>query len=228
MDRPVSLKKRAFEGLAQFLIALGIMVFLSAWSFRYWQGWVFWLAFSVPVTLITIYFLKKDPALIERRLKAGASAEKEPSQKLIQLLANIFFIALIVFPGIDRHLGWSHLSAYLVFLGDALLELGFLVIYFVFKENSYTSGVIEVAEKQRVVSTGPYRLVRHPMYAGALLIIVGIPLGLGSVWGMLFCLPMVGTLVWRLYDEEKYLSRNLAGYEEYRAKTRYRLIPLVY
>lgn len=228
MGRALSLRKRTFAGLAQFLVALGAMLFLPAWSLRYWEGWVFWFEFSVLVTLITIYFLYKDPALIERRLKAGPLVEKEKRQKIIQWFANFFFVALIIFPGIDHHFGWSHLSLRLIVLGDTLVALGLTVIFFVFRENSYTSGVIEVGKEQTVISTGPYRLVRHPMYAGAILLILGIPLALGSWWGLLLCVPMVAVIIWRLIDEEKYLSKNLAGYIDYCAMTRYRLVPGIY
>lgn len=228
MAQSLSLWKRTFAGLAQFLVALGAMLFLPAWSLRYWEGWVFWFEFSVLVTLITIYFLYKDPALIERRLKAGPLAEKEKRQKVIQWFANFFFLALIMFPGFDHHFGWSHLSLRLVVLGDTLVALGLTVIFFVFRENSYTSGVIEVGKEQTVISTGPYRLVRHPMYAGAILLILGIPLALGSYWGLLLCVPMVAVIIWRLIDEEKYLSKNLAGYIDYCAMTRHRLVPGIY
>jgi protein-S-isoprenylcysteine O-methyltransferase Ste14 len=228
MDSAASLHKRAFEGLAQFLIALGLFVFLPAWSLRYWQGWLFWAVFSASVTLITLYFVKNDPALIERRLQAGPGAEKERSQKIIQLFASACFAGLIIFPGIDRRFGWSHLSLLGVFAGDALVVLGLLVVFFVFKENSYTSGVIEVGSEQKVISSGPYRIVRHPMYAGSLLLILGIPLALGSVLGLLFCLPMTAALVWRLVDEERYLSLNLPGYLAYRETTRYRLVPWIF
>ena len=228
MDRPIPLRKRAFEGLAQFLIALGLMLFLSAWSLRYWQGWVFWFEFSVLVTWITVYFLKKDPALIERRLQAGPGAEKERIQKIIQTFTSVCFVALIIFPGIDHRFGWSHISLGLVAAGNAMIVLGLVIIFLVFKENSCTSGIVEVGQDQSVISTGPYRFVRHPMYAGALHLILGIPLALGSLWGLLFSVSMTGLIVWRLIHEEKYLSKNLSGYVAYCASTRYRLIPGIF
>ena len=226
--QPVSLRKRAFEGLAQFLVALAAFLFLPAWSLRYWQGWVFWFEFSLLVSLITVYFLGKDPALIERRLKAGPLAEKQKKQKTIQWFANFFFVSLIVFPGLDHHFGWSHAAVPAVFVGNGFVALGLGIVFLVFRENSYTSGIIEVGEEQTIVTTGPYRLVRHPMYSGAILLLVGIPLALGSLWGLLICVPMVAVIVWRLVDEEKYLSKNLPGYGEYRTTTRYRLVPRIY
>ena len=226
--QPVSLRKRAFEGLAQFLVALAAFLFLPAWSLRYWQGWVFWFEFSLLVSLITVYFLRKDPALIGRRLKAGPLAEKQNKQKIIQWFANFFFVSLIVFPGLDHHFGWSHIALAAVVVGNAFVALGLGIVFLVFRENSYASGTIEVGEGQTIVTTGPYRLVRHPMYSGAILLLIGIPLALGSLWGLLVCVPMVAVIVWRLVDEEKYLSKNLPVYDEYRTTTRYRLVPRIY
>ena len=228
MEKTASLRKRAWEGLAKFLIALSVLVFLPAWSLRYWQAWVFLLVFGVSVTLITAHFLRTDPALVERRLNVGATAEKEPTQKRIQAVASVLFIALVAFPGFDHHFGWSQLSAYTSLGGDALVALGLLVVFLVFRENSFTSAIVEVHQQQRVISSGPYRFVRHPMYAGSLIFMMGIPLALGSAWGLLLSIPMAATLVWRLVDEEKYLSINLPGYAEYRVNTPYRLLPGIY
>src|SRR5262249_50666756 len=154
-------------------VALAFMLFLPAWSVHYWQGWIFWLVFSSFTTFITFYFLKKDPALIERRLKAGPGAETEKTQRIIQALTSLCFIALIIFPAIDHHAGWSQVPAYQVLAGNILVSLGFLVIFFVFRQNSYTSGIIEIDLDQKVITGGPYHAIRHPMYAGALLLMLG-------------------------------------------------------
>jgi len=204
------------------------MLFLPAWSLRYWQGWIYWTEFSLLVMWISIYFLKKNPALIERRLKAGPGAETEKIQKVIQTFTSLCFMALIIFPGVDHHFGWSRVPVYMVVAGNVLVALGLIIIFFVFKENSYTSGIIEVGQDQTVISTGPYRVVRHPMYGGAILMLLGTPLALGSIWGLLFCIPMFGLLIWRAVNEEKYLSQNLSGYTEYCMQTRHRLIPGVF
>jgi protein-S-isoprenylcysteine O-methyltransferase Ste14 len=143
-------------------------------------------------------------------------------------LASLFFFALIAFPGLDRRFGGARVSLFVALGGDGLVALGLVIIFFVFKANSFISGTIEVEKEQTVISTGPYRFVRHPMYAGALILMAGIPIALGSLWGLLLCIPLAATMVWRLIDEERYLSRHLAGYESYRAKTRYRLIPGIY
>jgi protein-S-isoprenylcysteine O-methyltransferase Ste14 len=223
-----SLASRALPGLAQFLLVMAVLLFLPAWTLSWWQAWLFLIVFGAAVTVITLHFLKADPALIERRLKAGPGAEKEQSQRIIQLLASLAFVAMIVFPAIDHRLGWSHLAVGVVLAGDALVALGLLAIFLVFRENSYTSGVIEVGGGQTVVSTGLYRIVRHPMYAGALVMLVGMPLALGSAWGLLLWFPMAALMVIRLLDEERYLAANLAGYRDYQAKTRRRLIPGIF
>lgn len=224
----MSLTTRSFVGLANMLVLMGAVLFLSAWSLTYWQGWVFLIVFAIATTLITIYFLRSDPELIQRRLQAGPVAEHETSQKIIQTFASVFFLALVAFPAFDHRFGWSHLPPYVVLAGDVFVVLGLYFVFLVFKENSFASATIEVGKEQPVISTGPYRLVRHPMYAGAFLMLLGIPLALGSLWGILFCAPIFAVIVWRLIEEEKFLSTNLAGYREYCAKTRYRLIPGIY
>jgi protein-S-isoprenylcysteine O-methyltransferase Ste14 len=172
--------------------------------------------------------MKKDPNLLARRMRGGPTAEKEPTQKIIMFFASLGFIALLVFPALDHRFAWSHLQPYVALAGDVLVALGFLAVFFVFKENPFTSATIELAPDQRVISTGPYALVRHPMYAAALVMLLGIPVALGSWWGLLVILVMMPALIWRLFEEEKFLSRNLSGYVEYQNKVRYRLIPLVW
>jgi protein-S-isoprenylcysteine O-methyltransferase Ste14 len=216
------------QGVARFVGVLTLLVFLPAGSLAYWQGWLFLAVLSLGVTLITLYFLQRDPALIMRRMAAGPRAEKEATQKTIMRLANILFLALIVVPGLDYRFGWSQASATWVLAGDALVALGLAIVFFVFRENSFASAVIEVGENQRVISSGLYRHVRHPMYVGGLLLIAGAPLALGSFWGLLVCVPVTAVIVWRLRDEERYLTEHLSGYAAYRAQTRYRLIPRVY
>jgi protein-S-isoprenylcysteine O-methyltransferase Ste14 len=224
----MTLRTRALQGLAQFVVTLGALLFLSAWSLNYWQAWLFLALFSTSISGITLDLMRRDPALLERRLRAGASAEKEKTQKVIQAVANVFFLALIIVPGLDHRFGWSHVPVALVLTGDGLVVIGLYIVFLVFRENSYTSGIIEVASDQRVISTGPYRIVRHPMYAGALIMLLGMPLALGSAWGVLVCLPLAAAIIVRLIDEERYLVQHLAGYAEYRERTRYRLVPGLY
>lgn len=220
-----SLDSRAIKATLEFLIALAVLIFLSAGSLRYWQGWIFWVHFSAWVGAVTLYFLKHDPALVERRLRAGPGAERKASQKPIQLAAAIIFAATFVGSALDYRFGWSQVPVWVVAAGNILIAAGFLGVFAVFRENTFASAIIEVAVDQKVISTGPYAIVRHPMYAAALLLFLGMPLALGSWWGMLAIVPLTAILAVRLLDEETYLARNLPGYETYRAEVRYRLVP---
>jgi protein-S-isoprenylcysteine O-methyltransferase Ste14 len=143
-------------------------------------------------------------------------------------LASLGFIGLLVVPALDHRFAWSHLPPGVVFAGDVMVGLGFLGIFFVFRENSFSSATIELAPDQTVISTGPYALVRHPMYAAGLVLLLGIPIALGSLWGVLVLAAILPALLWRLFDEEKFLAKNLPGYREYQARVRYRLIPRVW
>lgn len=214
-----------FAGLLQLVLILAALVFIPAWSVHYWQGWLFLAVFSSSVFAISIYLMRHDPKLLERRMHRD---EKQRSQKIIQGLMSIAFIAVIVVPAIDHRLGWSRTPIYVTLVGDLLVALGLLVIFLVFKESSFTEATIEVAPDQKVISTGPYAIVRHPMYAGALIMLFGVPLALGSWWGLLAIIPIKLVLLWRLLDEEKYLAKNLAGYHEYQGKVRYRLAPFIW
>jgi len=144
------------------------------------------------------------------------------------LFASIGFIALLVMPALDYRFGWSRVPIALVALGDVLVGTGFYIIFLVYCENTFASAIIEIAEDQKVISTGPYAIVRHPMYAGGLLLLLGMPFALGSYWGLLVLVAMMPFLLWRLYDEEKVLSKHLSGYVEYKRKVPSRLIPGVF
>jgi protein-S-isoprenylcysteine O-methyltransferase Ste14 len=222
------LHKKAIAGLVNLFVVMAAVLFLSAWTLSYWQGWILLGAFFVPSLAITFYLMRNDAKLLERRVHAGAASEKEKKQKVIQVFAGLAFIAVLALPGIDRRFGWSEVPVYFVIAGDIMVLLGFLVIYKVFKVNTFTSGIIEVVSEQKVVSTGPYAVVRHPMYSGALVMLLAVPLALGSWWGLLTFIPMTIVIVVRLMDEEQFLTKNLAGYSEYRDRVRYRLAPFVW
>src|SRR5258706_2326726 len=223
-----NLKTRAFGGLIFFLITLAALIFLSAWTLNYWQAWVFLALMSVLTFAVTLYLMINDPKLLERRVSAGPVAEKEKTQIIIQSLATVAFIAIIVLPSIDHHFMWSSVPTSIVIIGDLLIMLGFYIIFLVFKENTFTSGTIKIHKDQKVISTGPYALVRHPMYIGGLIFLLGVPLALGSWWGLLAFIPITGVIIWRLLDEEKFLVKNLSGYSEYQKKTKYHIIPYIW
>jgi protein-S-isoprenylcysteine O-methyltransferase Ste14 len=219
---------RANAGLLFLLIVMAVIIFVPAWTLDYWQAWIFLVVFFVPPLLITIYLIKHDPKLLERRTTAGPGAEQERIQNIIQALAGLAFIAIFIVSALDHRFGWSTVPAYVTALGDVLVICGFYLVFLVFKENTFASGTIEVVAEQRVISTGPYALVRHPMYIGALVMLVGVPLALGSWWGLLAIIPMTLVLILRLLDEEKFLAKNLAGYSDYQSKVRYHLFPLIW
>jgi len=223
-----ALNKQALGGLLRLAITLAALLFLPAWTLHYWQAWIFLSVFLAAVMAITLYLMKHDPQLLARRVRGGPRVEKEPAQKTIQFVAAIAFVIVIAFPAIDHRFAWSTVPPYVSFAGDGLVALGLLIIFLVFKENTFTSAVIEVDAEQTVIATGPYRLVRHPMYAGALVMLLGVPLALGSRWGLLTIIPIALVIVWRLLDEEKFLARNLPGYSEYRSKVKARLVPFIW
>ncbi len=223
-----SLHRRAFGGLVILVLVTGALLFAAAGTFDYWQAWAFLAIYFTLSLAITLYLMKKDPALLARRMSGGPFAEKEPSQRIIMSFASVGFIGLLVLPGLDHRFGWSQMPAYVAIAGDILVVLGWVGIFFVFRENSFSSATIELAADQRVISTGPYALVRHPMYAAALVMLLGMPIALGSWWGVLTMAAVVPAVVWRLLDEERFLARNLPGYTEYQRKVGYRLLPLVW
>jgi protein-S-isoprenylcysteine O-methyltransferase Ste14 len=225
MNQPII---KALVGFVQLLTVMGIIIFVPAWTLDYWQAWIFLAAFFVPALVITIYLMKNDPKLLERRTTAGPGSEQERSQNIIQALAALAFIAMFIVSALDHRFGWSTVPAYVTALGDVLVIVGFYFVFLVFKENTFASGTIEVVAEQRVISTGPYALVRHPMYIGALVMLVGVPLALVSWWGLLAIIPMTIVLIFRLLDEEKFLAKNLAGYSDYQSKVRYHLFPLIW
>ena len=212
----------------QLIAFMAAALFLPAWTLNFWQAWVYLSIFAAASALITVYLWKCDHKLLESRLKAGPRAEKEATQKSIQALASLAFIGTLVLPSLDRRFLWSHVPLVCVIAGDVLVALGFLVVFFVYKVNTFTSATIEVAPGQRVISTGPYAFVRHPMYAGALVMLFATPIALGSWWGILMAIPMTLVIVLRLLDEEKFLLRSLPGYAEYCIKVRFHLAPHIW
>ena len=177
---------------------MGLVLFASAGTVAYWQGWVFLAVYFGAASAITGYLIRKDPALLKRRLSGGPTAEKEPIQKVIMLAASVGFIALLVVPGLDYRFGWSSVPAPVAIAGDVLLAACFYAVFYVFKANTFTSATIEVSQDQKVISTGPYAYVRHPMYAAGLLLFLAIPIALGSYWGVLAVVPLVPVILWRL------------------------------
>jgi protein-S-isoprenylcysteine O-methyltransferase Ste14 len=220
--------RKAVLGFTQLIAALGVLLFAPSWTLDYWQAWVYLSVFGASSALISLYLGKHDPQLLERRTNAGPRAENDKRQKLIQLLASFAFVGAMVLPSLDHRFSWSAVPVSVVAAGDILAALGFLIVFFVFKENTFAGAAIAVVPGQTAVATGPYSVVRHPMYSGALVMLLGTPLALGSWWGLVMVIPMTVIIAWRARAEEQFLVENLSGYKEYCQKVRYRLVPLVW
>jgi len=221
----MSLATKALSSVLLLGVIMGVVIFVAAGTLNYWQAWVYLLIFTGISFLTTIYLIKNDPELLKRRLRGGPTAETRTSQRVIMAFTSLGFIGLLVVPGLDRRFEWSRVPVYEVIVGDTLVAIGFYFIFLVYKENTYTSATIEIAADQKVIDSGPYALVRHPMYASALLYLLGTPLSLGSYWGLVPFVVIVPFLLWRIFDEEKMLIGELAGYDKYHRRVRYRLIP---
>ena len=225
----VSLNKKAFGGLFFLLLVMGALLFVPAGTLNYWQAWAFLAVFGASALAITLYLIKKDPKLLERRVHAGPIAERETSQKIIQSITALGFMAMLVLPALDhRFHWWPAVPFFASVAGDVLVAIGFLIIFFVYKENTFASATIEVYSDQKVVSSGLYALVRHPMYMGGFVFFVGAALSLGSWWGLLAFLLMMPAFIWRIFEEEEFLLKNLPGYTEYKNKVRRRLVPFIW
>jgi protein-S-isoprenylcysteine O-methyltransferase Ste14 len=223
-----TLNVKAFGGLLFLLLVMAALLFAPAGALNHGRAWALLAVFGGSGLAGTLYLMKYDRKLLERRMRAGPAAEKELAQQIIQCIMSIGFMALLVVPGFDYRLHWSAMPDWMAALGDALVVLGFVIISFVYRENSFASATIELAPGHKLISTGPYALVRHPMYFGALFMFIGIPVALGSWWGLLVAIVMTPALIWRLFDEERFLASHLAGYSEYQTKVKFRLIPFVW
>jgi protein-S-isoprenylcysteine O-methyltransferase Ste14 len=211
-------------GLATF----GVLLFLPAGTFNYWQAWVFIAVFSIFTLVPSVYLLVKDPAALQRRMQAGPAAETRTTQRIVITVAFLLLPAVVVVSALDHRFGWSPVPTAVSLVGAALVAIGLSISQFVVIQNSYAAANITVEVGQKLVSTGLYGLVRHPMYVGVLIMMVGMPLALGSYWGLLVLIPGVAVLAVRILDEEKALGQELAGYTAYTQKVHYRLVPYVW
>ncbi len=218
----IKLKKTVIRRFLAALIIVGLMFFLPAGTLNFWQAWLWILIMFVPMAFVGRYLFRHDPALLERRMRTH---EKHREQQNFGWLSLPFFIMIYLLPGFDKRFGWSSVPAGIIILADILILLGYGLFILVMRENSYASRVVEVATDQKVIKTGPYAIVRHPMYVSASLIWVLTPLGLGSLWAFLLALLFPFLLIVRIKNEEKVLTEELPGYREYLQEVKYRLIP---
>jgi protein-S-isoprenylcysteine O-methyltransferase Ste14 len=223
--------KIAIQAIASGLIGLvvfGLLVFWPAGTFDYWQGWAFIAVFAASTMIPSLYLAAKNPAALKRRMQAGPAAETRPLQKLIISFAFVSLGATIVVSALDFRFGWSSVPAAISVIGDVLVALGLLISMIVTIQNGYAAANVKVESGQDLVSTGLYGMVRHPMYFGNVVLMIGIPLALGSYWGLLFVIPGLAVLATRILDEEKVLTQQLAGYRDYAQRVHYRLVPYVW
>jgi len=204
------------------------LIFIPARTFRYWQGWAYVAVFIICSGAYTVYLAEHDPVLLKRRTEAGVSHEKEFTQKVVMALLFAACIILVVLPPLDVRFGWSLMPWQVSIIGNALVASSFYIFYLVSKVNTYAAANVRVEEGQKVISTGVYGFVRHPMYFAALFLFIGTPLALGSWWTLLLFPVLIPILVARILNEEKVLARELPGYVEYKHNVRYRLIPSVW
>lgn len=221
----MQLLMRTLKAAILGLLVFGFLIFVPAGTLAYWQGWTFVAVFSFSTNLIGLYLALANAALLERRLKAGPAAETRPVQKVIITMAFMVFCLMLIVSALDHRFDWSHVPAWLSVIGNALVAFGLMIDLRVFRENSYGASTIEKMEGQKVISTGPYTIVRHPMYVGVLIMVLGTPLALGSWWGIILVIATIPILVLRILDEERMLRDELEGYETYARDVRYRLLP---
>ena len=219
------LKKKIVVRFSFIPLFLGLVVLLPAGTFKYWQAYAYFTAVIVPLTFVLFYFLKRDPKFLDRRTR---NMEKEKEQKFISFFSTAVFLTVFIVSGLDYRFSWSDVPIFIVIIADILVLTGYLLIFSVFRQNSCASRIIEVEENQKVISTGLYGVIRHPMYFGVLVMFLPTPIALGSYWGLLPLTVLPVALVLRILNEEKVLTANLPGYKKYCRKTRFRLIPFIW
>jgi len=207
------------------LVLFGVVLFVPAGTFNYWQAWVFLVVVALSASAPSIYLLLTNPVALQRRMRGGPTAEARMAQKVVIAGLYLSLAAMVVVSVLDHRFGWSPVPTAVCLVGDVLVGVGLGVVALVIVQNSYAAATVQVESGQTVVSTGLYGLVRHPMYTGNVIMMVGIPLALGSYWGLVFVVPGLIVLASRIRDEEKLLQQDLAGYREYSQKVRYRLVP---
>lgn len=220
-----ALYRRAITQSVLGLVFFIGIVFLAAGTWEYWQGWTFLAVFAASTTAFTVYLATYDKPLLERRMKAGPWHERERAQRIIVSLIFVAFFAFIILSILDYRFGLSRTPAWICLVGDGIIIASFLGIFSVVSVNSWAASNVRVEADQKVIDTGPYARVRHPMYAAAIWLFVGVPLALGSWYTTVLVIPVLAVLLWRLLDEERILGRDLPGYIEYTRRVKYRLVP---
>ena len=210
------------------IVFFAALLFWPAGTLDYWQAWVFIAVFITATMVPSIYLAVKNPAALRRRLKAGPTAETRPVQRFAIVGTVVSVVAVLVLSALDHRFGWSQVPTSVIIVGLVLVAVGLVFAQLVVIQNNYAAATITVEAEQKVVSTGLYGVVRHPMYVGALIMMAGTPLALDSYWGLVAIIPGVAVLALRILDEENMLREELDGYREYLEKVHYRLVPYVW
>ena len=222
-------KKKLFaQAISKYLlgvILVGTILFLPAWSFSYWNAWLFMGILFVPMFIAGIVMLGKNPKLLQKRLDAK---EKEAEQKSVVASSGLMFLASFIVAGLDWRFGWTNMPNWMVWAATGLFLLSYVLYAEVLRENTYLSRTIEVQENQKVIDTGLYGIVRHPMYMATMILFLTMPLVLGSLYSFIIMLVYIPIIAKRIRNEEKVLEESLPGYKEYKQKVKYKVIPFIW
>jgi len=208
--------------------AFVLLLFVPAGTLNWWQGWAFIAVFTLATLVPSVYLARRDPDALKRRMKAGPTNETRPVQRVVIAVCFLLIPGMLVIAGLDHRFGWSTVPVLIVIVGDVLVAAGLVLAQWVVIQNSYAAATITVEREQPLVDTGLYGVVRHPLYVGALVMMVGSPLALGSLWALVVLVPGFVALAVRIVDEEKMLTEQLPGYDEYTHKVPHRLVPDVW
>ncbi|MCR4665446.1 MAG: isoprenylcysteine carboxylmethyltransferase family protein [Paludibacteraceae bacterium] len=220
--------KLFFQALTKFalgLLLIGLLLFLPAGTFDFWQAWLFIGVLFVPMFIAGIVLMIRQPELLRKRLDAK---EQQQEQKRVVALSGLMFIAVFVVAGLNRRFGWYLLPDWAVYIATAVFLAAYAMYAEVMRENVWLSRTVEVQENQQVVSTGLYGIVRHPMYAATLILFLSMPLVLASPWSFAIMLLYIPIIALRIRNEEQVLERELKGYTEYKQRVRYKVIPFIW
>jgi protein-S-isoprenylcysteine O-methyltransferase Ste14 len=226
--KPLSRTALLLTTLARFfagIILIGCMLFIPAGTLRFWEAWLYIGLLFIPIAIVGLVLFIKDPELLERRLR---TQEGEDPQKKVIAVSTLVLLAVYLIPGFDHRFAWSKVPSILVVSADILILLGYLLFVLTIRENRYASRVVEVQENQVAISTGPYAMVRHPMYLAVIVIFTLTPIALGSYWALIPALLLPVVLAARINNEEQLLRRSLTGYDDYCQKVKYRLLPFIW
>jgi len=223
-----SKKKILVKVLVRYLLAfvfIGILIFIPAGTLDYFNGWLFIAGLMVPMTFTLIYLLVKDPELLEKRIKLK---EKEDAQKKYIKLSLLLYIVAYIIPGLDYRYNWSNVPIWLVIVALVVMIFGYVMFIIVMLQNRYASRVIEIQDNQKLIDTGLYSIVRHPMYLAAIILYLASTIVLGSYYTLIPMILLPFLLAFRIKNEEKVLKQGLPGYKEYMEKVKFRLIPFIW